>query len=73
MGRPTHDDPDLNKASPRRPANGKRDAHRRQNPNNYAPQRPDADDLRQPQPGDQRKRPSSGDRGSKRGWSSVPD
>jgi hypothetical protein len=52
MGRPTHDDPDLRKAAPKPPARGKRDAHKRQTPNDYAPQRPSEDDLRQPKSGD---------------------
>jgi hypothetical protein len=54
MGRPTHNDPDLHKASPKPPAGGKRDAHRRQTPNDYAPQRDEKDDLRQPKPGDRK-------------------
>lgn len=47
MGRPTHDDPDLNENAPAPPADGKRDAHKRQTPNDYKPQRPQVDDLRQ--------------------------
>jgi hypothetical protein len=54
MGRPTHDDLDLNKSSENPPAAGKRNAHRRQTPNNYAPQRPEKDDLRQVEKGDQK-------------------
>jgi hypothetical protein len=56
MGRPTHDDPDLNKATPKPPPGGKLDAHRRQTPNNYAPQRPAKDDLRQIEKGDKKRR-----------------
>ena len=56
MGRPSHDDPDLNKASPKPPAGGKSNAHRRQNPNNYAPQRSEKDDLRQIEKGDKKRR-----------------
>jgi hypothetical protein len=53
MGRPTHSDPDLDKRASRPPAAGKRSAHRRQTPGDYAPQRPAQDDLRKPLPGDQ--------------------
>lgn len=57
MGHPTHEDPDLDKTARKPPAAGKRGAHRRQTPNDYAPQRPEADDLRQPREGDEK--PSS--------------
>jgi hypothetical protein len=62
MSRPTHDDPDLNKASPKASARGKRDAHQRQTPNDYAPQRPEKDDVRQPRLGDRPKRRFQGKR-----------
>lgn len=54
MGRPTNDDPDLDKSARKPPAAGKRGAHRPQAPSGYAPQRSEKDDLRRFEKGDKK-------------------
>lgn len=60
MARPTHDDPDLDKAARPPDPGGKRDAHRRQTPADTAPQRPAQQDLRRVERGDRKPDRSGG-------------